>query len=208
MGDIAANLLNLLVGSEADKWNWGWGARPVNETGKQVEEGDQIKLKSFLVEADFLAQMYGQKAIFHAEQICTEFDEGGYWCKAVGGDKQWDKATVFTVKKITSRDESQLGWGLTSTFDGKTQQVSNHGDWINFFEDNRFNNVCLGALRCKEPNLYEFRFRSKPSAPICSHYRLNNKASGRRCIFMVMSADAPDPNPGAEMQDNIGKTSS
>ncbi|KAG7008491.1 hypothetical protein G7Y79_00005g016320 [Physcia stellaris] len=159
---VVGLLQELFVGRGQTAINWGWSGRPLNDIGKQVEEGDHIKLKIFVTEAGFTPQalnITGKDPTSYAEQVCSEFAENGFWAKAIGGDGQWGKATEFTVQKIHNTARTDFGWGLSAMFQGKIQYLSNHGDWVNYFKETLFHNrgiqnlffrSHMGHMYCKQ----------------------------------------------------------
>lgn len=199
--DAAGGLLGLLLTylkGDPRKVSYSWAARPSNETGAQVEEGDKIKLKVFLREKKpMIDPMLADMAYDHTwypENVCSEFAEGGYWARAVGGDNEWANAIVFTCTKLPGDR-----FGLSGHVENEQKLWTNHGDWLNFFHDNNITSASMAFVQAGEPNVYEICFQTKHLVPVMSRYRLNVKNSGRICVFKVMRADQPDPAAAKEI---------
>ena len=133
-GGVLGLLLTYLKG-DPPKVSYSWAARPSNETGAQVEEGDKVKLKVFLREKkpmDPMLAMASYDSTWYPENVCSEFADGGYWTRAVGGDNEWGNAIVFTCTKLPGDR-----FGLSGHVGNEQKLWTNHGDWLNFFHDSR-----------------------------------------------------------------------
>ncbi|KAG8530189.1 uncharacterized protein KY384_004689 [Bacidia gigantensis] len=215
--EAASALLGLLLGGNKSQSPaaglFKWDKRPVNDTGDQIQEGDKIKLKLF-VKGESSYNRFGgvesEDPYWHAEQVGCELDDGAYWAKSLAGDKQWDKAEVFIVKKIKNRAANEHGWGLNIMHNGKEQQLANNGHWISTYHQKLYHPISLAAVaeggpRQEGPYLYGLYFESNVHAELRSNPRLNVKGAGKYCIFMIMRADQPDPNPDEKMSDKLGE---
>ncbi|KAL8687179.1 MAG: hypothetical protein Q9218_006579 [Villophora microphyllina] len=200
-GDIGGGLLSLLLPfllGQPPKYNYGWDARPVNDAGVRVEEGDKLKLKVFLREQKPVVTpmtvllVHDYDRTWYPENVSADHDEAeeGYYTRAVGGNEEWNNAIVFTVVKLPGNK-----MGLKGNVGGQDKKWTNRGDWLNFFEVDDPKNSSLAFNKVGEPNTYEIYFESKQDVPITSRYRLNVKGEGRVCLFKTVRADQPDPAP-------------
>jgi hypothetical protein len=129
LADAIGGVISLILGmQQTGPPEFDWDDRPIDDSGKQVEDGDRIMLA---------AKRAGKPGyIGYMEK------EGGQWAKfyEVSGDDTFDpqKAIVFTVRKS---DHHRIA--LEAEVGGQIKTLTNNGDWVNFFP-----NTAKGAYKC------------------------------------------------------------